>query len=325
MDEHISRRSKLIRDVVARFNSTPYIKDHIIGDHRSESDFDKSFSYPEHIKSTKLDMGAFRAELIENETCTTDYALLHLHGGGYVGAFKTNYRRMAGYYSEVSGGAPVLTPDYRVAPENIFPAALYDAVVSYDYLRGQGYSGDRIVLCGDSAGGGLAMALCRYLLDRDRQIPAGIVAMSPWTDLTASGASYRDNYDVDPVFGNSGDDLIFKNPYPGSTDRKHPYISPAYADFGGFPPMLIQVGTHEMLLDDSRTVRDAAREAGVLLRYTEYPGMFHVFQVAGTIMEESKKAWAEVGTFFKEIKRREKHDLSRENMIEREEEKNDLQ
>ena len=308
MDEHsketISKKAKLIREVVARFNSTPYIKDHIIGDHRGESDFDKSFSYPEHITSSKIDMGCFRAELIENDTCDTDYVLLHLHGGGYVGAFKTNYRRMAGYYSEVSSGAPVLTPDYRVAPENPFPAALYDAVVCYDYLRGKGYNGDRIVLCGDSAGGGLAMALCRYLLDRDRQIPAGIVAMSPWTDLTASGESYRTNHDIDQVFGNSGDDLIFKNPYPGIIDRRHPYISPAFADFGGFPPMLIQVGTHEMLLDDARAVRDAAKSAGVLLRYSEYPGMFHVFQVAGAIMEESKKAWAEVGTFFKEIKRR---------------------
>ena len=301
MDEQLSIKSRLIREVVARFNSTPYIKDHVIGDHRGDSDFDKSFTYPEHIKSTKIDLGCFRAELLENDTCTTDYVLLHLHGGGYVGAFKTNYRRMAGYYSEVSGGAPVLTPDYRVAPENPFPAALYDAVVCYDYLRGLGYNGDHIVLCGDSAGGGLAMALCHTLKSRWRALPAGLIAMSPWADLTTSGSSYKENYDIDPVFGNDRSDLIFNNPYIGDADPRDPRISPMFGDFTGFPPMLIQSGTDEMLLSDSETVAAKARSAGVKVRFTKYPGMFHVFQMAGTVMDESKAAWVEVRRFLEEI------------------------
>ena len=298
MAEELSKKSRLIRDLVSRFNGTPYIKDHIVGDHRGDSDFDKSFTYPPHLVATKHEMKKFRMELLKTEGSVNDWAILQLHGGGYVGAFKTNYRRMAGLYAEVGNGAMVLTPDYRVAPEHPFPAALYDALTCLDWLKAQGIPESRVILGGDSAGGGLAMAVISYLIDRDREIPAGLVAMSPWTDLTASGESYETNYEKDPVFGNSGDALIFENPYPGKMNPRHPYISPAFGDFAGFPPTLLQVGTYEMLLDDSRVVAEKMRRAGVQLRYSEYEGMFHVFQIAATLMEESRRAWSEVGKFI---------------------------
>ena len=309
MAEELSRKSRLIRDLVARFNGTPYIKDHIVGDHRNDSDFDKNFTYPTHLAAEKITLPQFRMELLkrtdlenedttERKTCGKGWAILQLHGGGYVGAFKTNYRRMAGLYSEVGNGACVLTPDYRVAPEHPFPAALYDALTCIDWLRAQGIPESRMILAGDSAGGGLAMAVTAYLRDRDRELPAGLIAMSPWTDLTASGTSYEENYEKDPVFGNSGDALIFENPYPGKYDKRHPYISPAFGDFSGFPPSLIQVGTYEMLLDDSRIAAEKMKRAGVTLRYSEYEGMFHVFQIAATLMVESKRAWSEVGKFI---------------------------
>lgn len=114
-----------------------------------------------------------------------------------------------------------------------------------------GWFGSQIVLAGDSAGGGLAMCLTMYLRDHVMPLPAGIVAMSPWTDLTAGGESYETNYEKDPLFGNTRDSLIYVNDYPGDHDKMDPYISPLFGNFRGFPPMLIQVGSIEMLLSDS--------------------------------------------------------------------------
>ena len=240
-------------------------------------------------------------EYLRCKDSNSPWVILQLHGGGYVGAMRRHYKVMAGLYSEVGKGASVLTVDYRVAPEYPFPAALEDAMAAYEWLLDRGVSENDIVLAGDSAGGGLAMALCHTLKSSWRKLPAGIVAMSPWTDLTTSGPSYKDNYDIDPVFGNDRAELIFNNPYIGDANPRDPRISPAFGDFTGFPPMLIQVGTDEMLLSDSELVAAKARSQGVKVRFTKYQGMFHVFQMAGKIMEESGHAWAEVKRFLEEI------------------------
>jgi acetyl esterase/lipase len=240
-------------------------------------------------------------EMLKWISSKNPYVILQLHGGGYVGAFKNYYRTFAGLYSEVSHGASVLTIDYRVAPEHPYPAALYDALYSYEWLLQHGYSEEHIILAGDSAGGGLAMALCHYLSDRDRKLPAGIVAMSPWTDLTASGPSYNDNYEIDPVFGNTHDSLIYDSLYLGSHSPTNPYISPLFGDFTDFPPMLIQAGTNEMLLSDSELVAEKAKKQGVKVRLSVYEGMFHVFQMGATLIPESKKAWIEISKFIEQI------------------------
>ena len=122
--------------------------------------------------------------------------------------------------------------------------------------------------------------------------------MSPWTDLTASGASYEENFDKDPLFGGTRESLIYINAYPGDHDKTDPYISPLFGSFKDFPPMLIQVGGNEMLLSDSEVVAAKARDEGVKVRLHVYEGMFHVFQMAYTAIPESKKAWIEVGKFF---------------------------
>lgn len=208
------------------------------------------------------------------------------------------YYVFAGLYNEVSHGCSVLTPDYRVAPENPYPAALEDAVASYQWLMDKGYFGEQIILGGDSAGGGLAMALCMYLKDHHMPMPCGIVAMSPWTDLTASGESYETNYEKDPLFGNTKESLIYVNDYAGDHDKMDAYISPLFGNFKEFPPMLIQVGSIEMLLSDSVSVAAKARQQGVKVRLSVYEGMFHVFQMAYLNIPESKRAWAEVGKFI---------------------------
>ena len=301
MAEELSRRSKLIKMLVAEFNSKRIFQDRFSPETFNKSEMDVEYNYPEHLVAERISMENFEMEKLTWKDSTSKWVILQLHGGGYVGAMRRHYKQMAGLYSEVGGGATVITVDYRVAPEHPFPAALEDALEAYEWLLEQGYKNDQIILAGDSAGGGLAMALCHTLKARWRGTPAGIVAMSPWTDLTLSGSSYKDNYDIDPVFGNERSELIFENPYVGDADPKDPRISPLFGDFYGFPPMLIQVGTDEMLLSDSISVAEKAKSAGVKVRLSVYPGMFHVFQMAGTIMDESKQAWAEVKRFFEEI------------------------
>ena len=254
---------------------------------------------PECFNMTNIDMENFSMKLLSlKENLGQDYVILQLHGGGYMGAVRNAYYVFAGLYNEVSKGCNVLTPDYRVAPEHPYPAALEDALASYQWLLDKGYYGEQIIVAGDSAGGGLAMALCMYLKDHHMPMPGGVIAMSPWTDLTASGESYITNYEKDPLFGNTKESLIYVNDYAGDHDKMDCYISPLFGDFRGFPPMLIQVGSLEMLLSDSVSVAAKARQQGIRVRLSIYEGMFHVFQMAYLNIPESKKAWAEVGKFI---------------------------
>ena len=258
-----------------------------------------AWKVPDCFNMTHIDMGQFTMKLLSSkENPRGDKVILQLHGGGYTGAVRNAYYVFAGLYNEVSHGCSVLTPDYRVAPENPYPAALEDAVASYQWLMDKGYFGEQIILGGDSAGGGLAMALCMYLKDHHMPMPCGIVAMSPWTDLTASGESYETNYEKDPLFGNTKESLIYVNDYAGNHDKMDAYISPLFGNFKEFPPMLIQVGSIEMLLSDSVSVAAKARQQGVKVRLSVYEGMFHVFQMAYLNIPESKRAWAEVGKFI---------------------------
>ncbi len=248
---------------------------------------------------THIDMPDFTMKMLESkENPNTDKVILQLHGGGYMGAVRNAYYVFAGLYNEVSHGFSVLTPDYRVAPEHPFPAALQDAVAAYRWLLDQGWFGEQIIVAGDSAGGGLAMALTMYLRDHNMPLPCGVIAMSPWTDVTASGESYTTNYEKDPLFGNTRESLIYLNDYAGEHDPMDPYISPLFGDFRHFPPMLIQVGSIEMLLSDSVDAAAKARSQGVKVRLSIYEGMFHVFQMAYLNIPESKRAWMEAGKFI---------------------------
>ncbi len=307
MESEISVRAKLIRDMVYGFNHNQKLKDRFVNDTRSVSEIDKSFNYPSYIIARRIKLENFEMELIsriaedEDKEENKELVILQLHGGGYLNAFKNIYRTMARLYSEAGDGASVLTIDYRVAPENPYPAAFDDAIAAYEWLLENGYEGNNIILAGDSAGGGLAMALCHYLKDNNKNLPAGIVAMSPWADVAATGESYKKNYEIDPIFGNDADSLIYDNSYVGDNDPENPYISPMYGDFTNFPPMLIQAGTHEMLLSDSETVAMKAEQVGVNVKLSVYEGMFHVFQMAAKLMPESKQAWLEVRDFIRTI------------------------
>mgnify|MGYP002509639895 CR=1 FL=1 len=290
-----------MRDLIARVTN-----DHLIGKKIKSGELRKKigtaeapWKCPDCFELTVIEMGAFQMELLASrENPNRDKIILQLHGGGYVGGMRNAYRMFAGLYNEVSRGMSVLTVDYRVAPENPYPAALEDAFAAYCYLIEDGWFAEQIILAGDSAGGGLAMALCHYLKDKGMQLPCGIIAMSPWTDLTASGESYDTNYEKDPLFGKTRDSLIYNKDYIGDNDPLNAYISPLFGDFRQFPPMLIQVGSYEMLLSDSVSVAAKAREQGGKVRLSIYEGMFHIFQMAAKMLPESKRAWVEIGKFI---------------------------
>ena len=294
----LSRRTRLIKNIVADLNQMNRFTDLRLSKF-SESEIDQGFKFPDYIETEIIEMPDFKMLRLAAKESGSDFVTLMFHGGGYCQAFKRNYNRVAGYYHEVSRAGTVYAVDYRVAPENVFPAALDDATRAYDYLvQDLKIDSSRIILSGDSAGGGLALSLVHVLRSQWKKLPAGLVLMSPWADLTTSGPSYVNNKEIDPVFGGGNDELIFNNPYPGETDKKDIRISPLFGDFAGFPPMLIQVGSDEMLYSDSEELYLKAKAQGVQVRFTVYQGMFHVFQLGGKIMEESKEAWREVGRFY---------------------------
>lgn len=297
-DSEVSAQGAVVRELIAHFTS-----DHLIGKKLKNGEIRKKlteppWSVPDGFTLTEIPMEEFTMEWLTAKHKDSDSVLLQLHGGGYIGAMRNVYRNFAAAYSELGNGMPVLTIDYRVAPENPYPAALEDAVSAYRWLLMKGYEGDHIFLAGDSAGGGLAMALVMYLKDHGEPLPKGVVAMSPWTDMTASGESYQANFEKDPLFGRTKDSMIYNREYLGLENPKNPYISPLFGDFTGFPPMLLQAGSYEMLLSDSVMVAKKAKEQGVKVRLHVYEGMFHVFQMAMQHMPESIHAWKEVGKFL---------------------------
>jgi acetyl esterase/lipase len=295
----VSVQGKVISDLLSHITNELAIGKQIKSGELRKRLVEPPWRVPACFTMTHIDMPDFSMKLLASvENPNLDKVILQLHGGGYMGAVRNAYYVFAGLYNEVGHGLSVLTPDYRVAPENPFPAALEDAVASYQWLMDRGWFADQIIVAGDSAGGGLAMALVMYLKDHGMPLPCGIIAMSPWTDVTASGESYTANYEKDPLFGNTKESLIYLNEYAGEHDPMDPYISPKFGDFRHFPPMLIQVGSDEMLLSDSVDVAAKAREQGVKVRLSVYEGMFHVFQMAYLNIPESKRAWAEAGKFI---------------------------
>jgi len=205
----------------------------------------------------------------------TDLAvILYLHGGAYVSGSPASHRH---FTSRVTWAAHTRTyvPDYRLAPEHPFPAAVDDAEAVYRALLDHGTEPTRLFLAGDSAGGGLACALLLRLRETSTPLPAGAVLFSPYTDLEHSGASMRVNAATDYL--PSIDDLRPNTEYLGAADPRNPLASPLYGDLTGLPPLLIFAGGREMVLDDSLRLADRARTAGVEVDLHVEPDMFHVW------------------------------------------------
>lgn len=303
MEQQISIRGRTARHMVRLANHFPVIGAKAqSGELRKKlNEREKKWECPEHLKCTVIQGEHCKMELLSSRQGRQFGVILQLHGGGYYGRLHNTYRDMAALYNEISKGLDVLSVDYRVAPEYPFPAALEDAVAAYRWILAKGYDTGKVFVAGDSAGGGLALALCLYLRDRGMPMPKGIITMSAWTDLTKSGDSYQENFDIDPMFGGSTDTLVYKEGYFGELDPEYPYISPVNGSYHGFPPMLMQVGEYEMLLSDTVEVARKAREAGVTVKEHIYNGMFHVFQMGFLLYPEAREAWVEAGRFIRRL------------------------
>ena len=248
------------------------------------------------VKLTKIKVGDIPCEWVLTPDADPAVRLLYLHGGGWVSGSGGNYLPLA---AEISRAAKcvVLLPDYRLAPEHPFPAGLDDCVAAHDWLVVNGPTGPGAAkatfVAGDSAGGNLTLATLLALNERQRSLPAGVIAISPGTDFTLSSQSLTSVYD--PIIS-SRTMPEFRSRYLAKTDPHEPLASPVFGDFRGLPPILIQTGEHEMLRDDSIRVAKKARSDGTPVTLEIWPGMVHVFQIRG--LPESREAIRRIGAFM---------------------------
>jgi acetyl esterase/lipase/NRPS condensation-like uncharacterized protein len=223
--------------------------------------------------------------------------ILYLHGGGYV-CGDIEYAMGFGSVLAAQCGVRVFCAAYRLAPEAPFPAALEDTLCAYEYLVSKGYT--RITLCGESAGGGLCYSLCQKLMEAGEPLPCGIIAISPWTDLTASGESYKTNASADPSMSKELLDFFAMN---YTKDRLDPLVSPAFADLRGVPPSLIFVGGDEIMLDDAKMLHERLLELDCKSRLVVTPGRWHAYLLYG--LEEDKKDFNIINHFLGKVMARE--------------------
>ena len=222
--------------------------------------------------------------------------ILYLHGGGYYFCSPQSHRAIS-FGLAMRAHANVFSLDCRLAPEHRFPAAVDDAVAAYRALIADGVAQQSIVIAGDSAGGGLALATLLALRDAGDALPAGAVLFSPWTDLTCSGASMRTNEGRDPMFHAPVFPKVAAQ-YLGDADARHPYASPLFGTFEGLPPLMIHAADTELLLDDSTRVADKARTAGVRVDLRIWRDVPHIFQIWAPFMPEAREALSQAARFI---------------------------
>jgi len=222
--------------------------------------------------------------------------LLYLHGGAYcVGSWGV-YEGLITHLA-VAAGAAVYAPNYRLAPEHPHPAALDDALEAYRWLLGRGLSPNRIALAGDSAGGGLALATAIALRDSGLPAPASLVLISPWVDLRCDSPSMTNKARIDPLLRPSWSRAC-ASMYLGQRDPNDPACSPLFATHQGLPPILIQVGSDEITLDDSTRLADRCNQAGVDVTLQKFEGLWHEFQIHAGMLEAADEAVAEIADFL---------------------------
>lgn len=251
------------------------------------------------VNVEKCEIQGLTAEWLTPRDAAGRKLLLYLHGGAYIMGSCATHRQLVSYIARAAG-IRALLPEYRLAPEFPFPAAIDDIVGVYRALLADGYAARDIVIGGDSSGGGLTMATLLSLRDAGDPLPAAACLLSPWLDLTASGESMLGAASKDPWF--RPDDMpIIASYYCRDDERQQPLVSPVFADLAGLPPVYIQVGSDEILLSDSTRAAEKIKAAGGEVDIEVWPGMWHVFQVFVRQMPESRKAVSKIGGFVRGV------------------------
>jgi len=252
---------------------------------------------PEGVSFTPVDAGGVPAEWNAAAGARTGHVVVYFHGGGYCMGSLDTHRGLAARISRLAN-LRVLSVDYRLAPEHPHPAAVEDAVAAYRFVLDSGIEPGNIALAGDSAGGGLTLAALLALRDRGLPLPACGVGISAWTDMTASGDSIKTKADEDPMIGDTSVlEMMIESYVGGDADRKAPLASPLFADLSGLPPLLLQVGSAEVLLDDSTRLAERARAAGVDVTLKVWQDMFHVWHAFAEMLPEGMEATQELADF----------------------------
>ena len=285
-------------DLVKRMRARPRQLDQTVDQSRVNFEaMSRNFKPAADASFERVDADGVAAEWVSTEAGKQLPVILFFHGGGYcIGSAETHRDLVSRLCT--AAGARALSVDYRLAPENPFPAAVDDGVAAYRWLRRQGVPASSIVIAGDSAGGGLALATLLALKEAGDELPAGGVCMSPVTDHTKSGESMRTKVDLDPMVHPTSS-TANSNRYLGGADAKTPLASPLYADLKGLPPLLILVGTSEVLLDDSTRFAERAKAAGVSVELEVWDEMIHIWPYFAAILPEARQAIDRMGAFIK--------------------------
>jgi epsilon-lactone hydrolase len=298
--EHISLRARAIRLGMRFFIKSGYRREPI--DVARQRFRRMEWLVPPPPRGSRIEnmqIAGVPAAMINVRESRPDHTVLFLHGGAYtIGSFR-NYGHFTWRIARAAR-ARVLAIDYRLSPEHPFPAALEDATDAYRWLLERGSEPERTIIMGDSAGGGLTLAMLLKLRDEGAPLPAAAVAMSPWTDLAVTGASLHTNAVRDPMVVAS-EVPRFAQMYLGDTDPRNPYASPLYADPRGLPPTLIQAGEDEVLVDDATRMAQKMKDAGCDVELEVWAGMPHVFQLLVPVMPEANAAVEHIGAFANRV------------------------
>src|SRR6058998_3038171 len=250
------------------------------------------------VKLEAVDLGGLQGEWSFVPGSDISHVLMFFHGGGYCSGSIVSHRRMITEAGRAAG-MRTLAIAYRLAPEHPFPAAYDDALTAWHFLRNEGIPAERIAVGGDSAGAGLAMALIGRLRDGHEKLPVCAWLVSPWTDLTMSGSTFASKNAVDPIIQKEYLYELLDAYLPAGVDRKDPRVSPLYADLTGFPPLLIQVGSAETLLDDATRLAKVAGAADVSVILEIWPHMIHAWPLWNAHLEPGRRALASGGAFIR--------------------------
>ena len=223
-----------------------------------------------------------------SKNVNTKSIIVYLHGGGYCFGSSLTTHKVGLTKLAKQTRLVCYSVDYRLAPEHQYPAALDDALIAWNHIVSQNPNCN-IILAGDSAGGGLSLALMMYLRDNSERLPDGLVLFSPWTDLTCSGETYQTKAKYDPMFTTNMPKDSANNYVPEDVKKTDPYISPLYGSFTNLPRTLILVGEDEILLDDSRLFAQKAKQSGVDIEIDIWPNMFHDWWLFGSFIPETKQ------------------------------------
>lgn len=290
--------SKELEAVLKLLESKPAQPDLSLEEQRAAAETAPRFPLAEDVKYEEVDAGGVSGEWITTPGAADERVMFYLHGGGYVLCSINTHRELISRLSRAAG-ARVLAIDYRLAPENPFPAAVHDSVSSYRWLLSQGVEPGQIVVGGDSAGGGLTVATLVALRDAEGPLPAAGFCISPWTDMECTGESLVTSTEGEGMIALDGI-LRMAKAYLGRADARTPLASPIYANLTGLPPLLIQVGGAEELLSDSTRLAERAEAAGVDVTLESWEDMFHVWHSFATMLPEGQQAIERIGEFVRE-------------------------